>query len=198
MPRALWNSCAAGWGLTERGSQKPCRRCAVGKVRLDVLLVEKGLQEAMQKGVIAGYPMVGLKATLVDGSYHPVDSSEMSFKMAANLAYKAGIPQASPVLLEPIGSLKVLVPDANTGDMMGELNKRRGRVLGMNPSEEEEGMTVIEAEVPMSEMADFTTVVRQMTQGSGSFTLTFERYEQLPGQLEGKVIEEAKKLFAEE
>lgn len=160
--------------------------------------VEKGLKDAMLKGVIAGYPMVGLKATLVDGSYHPVDSSEMSFKMAAALAYKAGIPQASPVLLEPIGSLKVLVPDSGTGDMMGELNKRRGRVLGMNPADEEEGMTVIEAEVPMSEMADFTTVVRQMTQGSGSFTLTFERYEQLPGQLEAKVIEEAKKLFAEE
>ena len=160
--------------------------------------VEKGLKEAMVKGVIAGYPMVGLKATLVDGSYHPVDSSEMSFKMAATLAYKAGIPQASPVLLEPIGSLKVLVPDANTGDMMGELNKRRGRVLGMNPSDEEDGMTVIEAEVPMSEMSDFTTLVRQMTQGSGSFSLAFERYEQLPGQLEAKVIEEAKKLFAEE
>lgn len=160
--------------------------------------VEKGLKEAMVKGVIAGYPMVGLKATLVDGSYHPVDSSEMSFKMAAALAYKAGIPQASPVLLEPIGSLKVLVPDANTGDMMGELNKRRGRVLGMNPSDEEDGMTVIEAEVPMSEMSDFTTLVRQMTQGSGSFSLAFERYEQLPGQLEAKVIEEAKKLFAEE
>lgn len=160
--------------------------------------VEKGLKEAMVKGIIAGYPMVGLKATLVDGSYHPVDSSEMSFKMAAALAYKAGIPQASPVLLEPIGSLKVLVPDANTGDMMGELNKRRGRVLGMNPSDEEDGMTVIEAEVPMSEMSDFTTLVRQMAQGSGSFSLAFERYEQLPGQLEAKVIEEAKKLFAEE
>ncbi|SCH92069.1 Vegetative protein 19 [uncultured Ruminococcus sp.] len=160
--------------------------------------VEKGLKEAMVKGVVAGYPMVGLKATLVDGSYHPVDSSEMSFKMAASLAYKAGIPQASPVLLEPIGNLKVTVPDEHTGDMMGELNKRRGRVMGMNPSEEEDGMTVIEAEVPMSEMADFATVVRQMTQGSGSFTFVFERYEQLPGQLEGKVIEEAKKLFADE
>ncbi len=154
--------------------------------------VEKGLQECIQKGVIAGYPMVGLKATLVDGSYHPVDSSEMSFKMAASLAYRAGIPQASPILLEPIGNLKVIVPDANTGDMMGELNKRRGRVLGMNPVED--GCTEIEAEVPMSEMQDFNTLVRQMTQGAGSFSLTFERYEPLPSQLEAKVVEEAKKL----
>ena len=138
------------------------------------------------------YPMVGLKATLVDGSYHPVDSSEMSFKMAASLAYRAGIPQASPILLEPIGNLKVIVPDANTGDMMGDLNKRRGRVLGMNPVED--GCTEIEAEVPMSEMQDFNTLVRQMTQGAGSFSLVFERYEPLPSQLEAKVVEEAKKL----
>ena len=154
--------------------------------------VEKGLRDCIHKGVVAGYPVVGLKATLVDGSYHPVDSSEMSFKMAASLAYRAGLPQASPILLEPIGSLKVLVPDANTGDMMGELNKRRGRVMGMSP--DEDGTTLIEAEVPMSEMQDFTTLVRQMTQGSGSFELTFARYEQLPSNLEAKVIEEAKKL----
>lgn len=154
--------------------------------------VEKGLRDCIHKGVVAGYPVVGLKATLVDGSYHPVDSSEMSFKMAASLAYRAGLPQASPILLEPIGSLKVLVPDSNTGDMMGELNKRRGRVMGMNP--DEDGTTLIEAEVPMSEMQDFTTLVRQMTQGSGSFELTFARYEQLPSNLEAKVIEEAKKL----
>lgn len=154
--------------------------------------VEKGLRDCIHKGVVAGYPVVGLKATLVDGSYHPVDSSEMSFKMAASLAYRAGLPQASPILLEPIGSLKVLVPDANTGDMMGELNKRRGRVMGMSP--DEDGTTLIEAEVPMSEMQDFTTLVRQMTQGSGSFELTFARYEQLASNLEAKVIEEAKKL----
>lgn len=153
--------------------------------------VEKGLQECVKKGVIAGYPVVGLKATLVDGSYHPVDSSEMAFKTAASLAYRNGLPQAKPVLLEPIGNLKVLVPDANTGDMMGDLNKRRGRVLGMNP--DEDGMTLIEAEVPMSEMQDFATLVRQMTQGSGSFELKFERYEQLPSMLESKVVEEAKK-----
>lgn len=155
--------------------------------------VEKGLSECIQKGVLAGYPVVGLKATLVDGSYHPVDSSEMSFKMAAALAYKAGLPQASPVLLEPIGSLKVYIPDVNTGDMMGELNKRRGRVLGMTPQGDD--ITLIEAEVPMSEMQDFTMLVRQMTQGSGWFELNFERYEQLPSNLEAEVIEQAKKLF---
>ncbi len=158
--------------------------------------VEKGLREAMVKGVIAGYPMVGLKATLVDGSYHPVDSSEMSFKMAAAIAYREGIPQASPVLLEPIGSLKAYVPDENTGDMMGELNKRRGRVLGMNPAGD--GLTLIEAEVPMSEMQDFTTLVRQMTHGAGHFTLDFLRYEQLPSNLEEQVIENAKKIHGEE
>ena len=151
------------------------------------------MRECIQKGVLAGYPVVGLKATLLDGSYHPVDSSEMSFKMAATLAYKAGLPQASPVLLEPIGSLKVYVPDANTGDMMGELNKRRGRVLGMTPQGND--MTLIEAEAPISEMHDFTTLVRQMTQGSGWFTFVFERYEQLPSNLEASVIENAKKLF---
>lgn len=140
--------------------------------------------------------MVGLKATLLDGSYHPVDSSEMAFKMAATLAYKAGIPQASPVILEPIGTLKAQVPDTNTGDIIGELNKRRGRVLGMNPLGD--GMQEVEAEVPMSEMFDFTTVLRSMTQGRGSFSLTFARYEQLPNQLEAAVIEEAKANEEEE
>lgn len=154
--------------------------------------VEKGLQDCVKKGLLAGYPMVGVKATLLDGSYHPVDSSEMAFKMAATLAYKAGIPQASAVLLEPIGNLKVLVPDTYTGDIMGELNKRRGRVLGMNPTAN--GLQEIEGEVPMSEMADFTTVLRSMTQGRGSFILKFERYEQLPSNLEAQVIEEAKAL----
>jgi len=158
--------------------------------------VEKGLQEAVRKGVIAGYPMVGVKATLLDGSYHPVDSSEMAFKMAANLAYKAAIPQAGAMLLEPIGNLKVSVPDSSTGDVMGELNKRRGRVLGMNPADD--GLQEIEGEVPMSEMHDFTTVLRSMTQGRGSFTFKFERYEPLPQQLEEAVKEEAKKMAEEE
>ena len=155
--------------------------------------VEKGLRDCVLHGILAGYPVVGLKATLVDGSYHPVDSSEMAFKTAASLAYKAGLQQASPILLEPIGHLAVTVPDANTGDMMGELNKRRGRVLGMNPAED--GNTVIEAEVPMSEMHDFATLLRQMAQGSGSFTFTFERYEPLPNQLAAGVIEQARALF---
>ncbi|HHY53656.1 MAG TPA: elongation factor G, partial [Clostridiales bacterium] len=121
---------------------------------------------------------------------------EMAFKTAASLAYKAGMTQASPVLLEPIGSLKVVVPDANTGDVMGELNKRRGRVLGMNPVEG--GLQEVIGEVPMSEMHDFTTFLRSVTQGRGSFTLTFERYEQLPANLEEAVKEEAKKMAEEE
>ena len=158
--------------------------------------VEKGLQDCVKHGVLAGYPVVGLKATLVDGSYHPVDSSEMSFKMAASLAYKAGMPQASPVLLEPIGNLKVYVPDSNTGDIIGDLNKRRGRVLGMNPAND--GLQEIEADVPMSEMSDFATAIRSMTQGRGYFTFEFARYEQLPSNLEAKVIEEAKKFASEE
>ena len=153
--------------------------------------VEKGLQECISKGVLAGFPVVGLKAILVDGSYHPVDSSEMAFKMAATIAYKEGLAQADPVLLEPIGALNVFVPDENTGDIIGELNKRRGRVLGMNPYESEKGMTEVIAEVPMSEMNDFTMLLRQMTQGRGSFTLKQERYEQLPAHLVANVIAEA-------
>ena len=120
----------------------------------------------------------------------------MAFKTAASLAYKAGIPQASPVILEPIGSLKVYVPDSYTGDIIGDLNKRRGRILGMNPWGD--GTQEIVAEVPISEMYDFTTTLRSMTQGRGSFVLTFERYEQLPGQLEASVIAEAKALADEE
>ena len=155
--------------------------------------VEKGLQEAVRHGVLAGYPVVGLKATLLDGSYHPVDSSEMAFKMAAKLAYKAALPEAGPILLEPIGELKATVPSDVTGDIMGEVTKRRGRVLGMNPGED--GTQCVEAEVPVSEMHDFTMYLRQLTQGRGSFTFEFVRYEPLPATLEGKVIEEAKKLF---
>ncbi len=149
--------------------------------------VEKGLQESIKKGVLAGFPVVGLKAILVDGSYHPVDSSEMAFKMAASIAYKEGMRLADPVLLEPIGALNVLVPDDNTGDIMGELNKRRGRVLGMNPSEKS-GLTEVVAEVPMAEMADFTMYLRQTTQGRGSYTFEKVRYEQLPANLVADVI----------
>ena len=152
--------------------------------------VEKGLRECMLKGTLAGYPMVGLKATLYDGSYHPVDSSEMAFKMAAAAAYKAGIPQASPVLLEPIGMLKATVPDDNMGDIIGEVNKRRGRVLGMEPIGD--GLQVVEAEVPMAEMSDFSTFVRQTTRGRGSFTFAFVRYEEAPAHIAQQVMEQAK------
>ena len=153
--------------------------------------VEKGLRDSAKKGVLAGFPMVGLKATLVDGSYHPVDSSEMAFKTAANLAYKAGIPQASPVLLEPIASLKAYVPNDNTGDIMGDINKRRGRVLGMNPAEDED-LTCVEAEVPMAEAGDYATFLRSLTQGRGYFRIAFERYEEAPANVAQKVIEQYK------
>ena len=160
--------------------------------------VEKGVRQAAEHGVLAGYPMVGMKATLLDGSYHPVDSSEMAFIMAAKIAYKAAIPEAGPVLLEPIGALQAHVPADNTGDIMGEVTKRRGRVLGMNP--DEDGLQVVEAEVPVAEMQDFTTFLRQLTQGRGYFTFDFVRYETLPQMLESKVIEQAKALgnFADE
>ena len=153
--------------------------------------VEKGVAECILRGPLAAYPVVGLKATLTDGSYHPVDSSEMAFKTAASIAYKTALPQASPAILEPIGNLKVTVPDSYPGDIMGDLNKRRGRVLGMEPAGK--GLTTIESDVPMSEMGDFTTVLRSITQGRGSFTLDFARYELLPKQLEEKVITEAGK-----
>ncbi len=152
--------------------------------------VEKGLRECMQKGVLAGYPMVGLKATLYDGSYHPVDSSEMAFKMAAAAAYKAGIPQAGPVILEPFGLLVATIPDDNMGDLMGEVNKRRGRVLGMEP--DKDGLQIVEAEVPVAEMFDFSTFLRQATHGRGSYTFSFVRYEELPAHLVDKVVLEAK------
>jgi elongation factor G len=151
--------------------------------------VEKGLQDSIKKGPLAGFPVVGLKANLYDGSYHPVDSSEMSFKMAAQIAYKNGLPQANPVLLEPIGTLKVMTPDASMGDVMGEITKRRGRVMGMEPGSD--NMQIIDAEVPMAEMGDFTTFVRQATQGRGSYTFTFVRYEDAPAAVAKKVIESA-------
>lgn len=146
--------------------------------------VEKGLRDSVQKGVLAGYPMVGVKATLVDGSYHPVDSSEMSFKTAASIAFKEGIPAAKPVLLEPIGVLKVTVPEENMGDVIGDINKRRGRMLGINPLQNK--MQEIIAEVPMAEMNDFPTAMRSIAQGRAVFDYTFERYEQAPP----KVVEE--------
>ncbi len=151
--------------------------------------VEKGLRESATKGVLAGYPVVGLKATLVDGSYHPVDSSEMAFKTAASIAYKEGIPNASPVLLEPIGELKVLVPDEMLGDVIGDINKRRGRIIGMNPAENK--MQEILGEVPIAEMSDFATAMRAITQGTATFTLTPVRYEEVPAAIAQKIIEQA-------
>lgn len=148
--------------------------------------VQKGLEDSVKKGVLAGCPVVGLKAILVDGSYHPVDSSEMAFKTAASIAYKEGLRQADPVMLEPIGELKVTAPDENTGDIMGELNKRRGRVLGMEPVTH--GTTMIIAEVPVREMHDFAMYLRQVTRGMGSFSFDFLRYEQLPANLLTEVI----------
>lgn len=153
--------------------------------------VEKGLRDSMAKGVLAGFPMVGVKATLYDGSYHPVDSSEMAFKTAAAIAYKNGIPDANPALLEPIGSLRAYMPDEKMGDMMSDITKRRGRVLGMGPAEDK--MSEIIAEVPMAEMGDFATVLRSVTHGRGYFKFTFERYEEAPTSVALKVIEETKK-----
>ena len=157
--------------------------------------VEKGLRDSMAKGVLAGFPMVGVKATLYDGSYHPVDSSEMAFKTAAAIAYKNGIPDANPVLLEPIGSLRAYMPDDKMGDMMSDITKRRGRVLGMGPAEDK--MSEIIAEVPMAEMGDFATVLRSVTHGRGYFKFTFERYEEAPTSVALKVIEETKKAAEE-
>ena len=162
--------------------------------------VEKGLRNAVQKGVLAGYPLVGLKATLYDGSYHPVDSNDMAFQTAARLAmafqtaarlaYQDGIPKAKPTILEPIGLLKVTIPDANLGDIMSDISsKRRGTVLGMNA---EDGMQTVEAEVPMAEMSSYTIDLRSMTQGRGSFSCKFVRYEEAPGNVQQKVIEDAK------
>ena len=151
--------------------------------------VEKGLRECCTKGVLAGYPMVFLKATLYDGSYHPVDSSEMAFKTAAGLAYKELV-NASPVILEPIGLLKVTIPDANMGDIMSDISsKRRGTVMGMNA---EGGMQTVEAEVPMAEMSTYAIDLRSMTQGRGSFTLEFSRYSEAPAAVQQKIIDEAK------
>ena len=157
--------------------------------------VEKGLREAANKGVLAGYPLVGLKATLYDGSYHPVDSNEMAFKTAAQLAYKEGIANANPTILEPIGALKVTIPDSYLGDVMGDLNKRRGRVMGMNPTGD--GEQILEAEVPMAEMTSYAIDLRSITQSRGSFTFSFVRYEEAPPAARDKAIEDAKAIQEE-
>ena len=154
--------------------------------------VEKGLRESIQRGVLAGYPLVNLKATLLDGKYHPVDSSELAFKIAAQLAYKEGIPQANPVILEPIGYLTVTIPDTYMGDIMSDLSKRRGSPMGMSLNAE--GMQIVEAEVPMGEMSSYAIDLRSITQGRGAFTIKFERYEEAPALVQSKIIEEAKAL----
>ena len=153
--------------------------------------VEKGLRNCVGKGVLAGYPVVFLKATLYFGSYHPVDSSDMAFQTAAGIAYKEGLPTAAPTLLEPIGELKVYIPDSNMGDIIGDLNKRRGRVMGMNPCGN--GQQVVEAEVPIGEMSSYAIDLRSMTQGRGSYSLKFVRYEEVPQMNQAKIIEDAKK-----
>jgi len=158
--------------------------------------VEKGMRESIERGVLAGFPVVGLKATLIDGSYHDVDSNELSFRMAARLAFKAGMPLAGPVLFEPIGTLKVYIPDQYMGDIIGDLNKRRGRVMGMNPTEDGEQEVV--AEVPMAEVNSYAIDLRSMTQGRGRFELDFERYEEAPAPVQQKVIETMKSLLEED
>ena len=157
--------------------------------------VEKGTREALQRGVLAGYPMVGVKATLFDGKYHPVDSKEVAFKSAARLAYKAACAKASPALIEPIYRLDVLVPDEYMGDVIGDINRRRGRVIGMNPAEN--GQEVV-AEVPLAEVFKYATDLRAMTQARGSFKMEFVRYEDVPGNIAQKIIEQAKREEEEE
>ncbi|MBN1775182.1 MAG: elongation factor G [Clostridiales bacterium] len=156
--------------------------------------VEKGLHDSVGKGILAGFPVVNLKATLVDGSYHDVDSSEMAFKIAAGLAFKNGLPQASPVLLEPISSVVVHIPEDKQGDIMGDMNKRRGRIMGIDADEDG---SVISCEVPTSEMASYATDLKSMTQGRGWYTIKHARYEQAPSEVAAKVIEE-RKAFLEE
>ena len=158
--------------------------------------VEKGVQESVLAGPLAGYPVVGIKATLIDGSYHPVDSNEMAFKLAARKAFKAGIMDATPIILEPIASMKVVVPDKFTGDIMGDLSKRRGRVLGMNPIAG--GKQEIIADIPMSELYGYSTDLRSMTGGIGDYSYEFARYEPAPSDVQAKVIDEAEKVEDDE
>jgi elongation factor G len=156
--------------------------------------VEKGLREAVAEGVLAGYPMVNLKCTLFDGSSHPVDSKEIAFKMAANIAYKEGCAKAAPTILEPIYEMQIIVPDNYLGDVMGDMNKRRGRILG---TEMAAGKQVVTAEAPLSEISKYATDLRSMTQGRGKYSLKFSRYEEVPALSQPKIIEEAKRLAEE-
>ena len=155
--------------------------------------VEQGLRECMQKGVLAGYPVVNLAANLYDGSYHDVDSNEISFKLAAAIAYREGLPKAQPVLLEPVGTLKVYVPENYVGDVMGDLNKRRGRVMGIEPADDGSELQMVLAEAPFAEMTDYVIALRAATQGRGRFDFEFIRYDEVPQSLTDKIIAEAKK-----
>jgi len=157
---------------------------------------EQGLRDCMEHGVLAGYKVVGVKCTLYDGSYHDVDSKEVAFKAAARLAYKAGMPKAKPILLEPIGKVTVLAPETYTGTIIGDFNKRRGMIMGMEMTDD--GDQRIEAEVPMSEMMKYSTELRSMTQGRGSFVIEFDRYEKAPQEVTDKVVKEAAKNKVEE
>ena len=152
--------------------------------------VEKGLRDSMQKGILAGYPVTNIKAVLYDGSYHDVDSSEMAFKTAASIAFKKGMQEAKPILLEPIMSLKITVPEEYMGDVMGDINKRRGKILGMEP--DNKGKQIIFAEAPQSETFKYAIDLRAMTQGRGQFEMELEKYEEVPSQIAKKIIEEAK------
>ena len=156
--------------------------------------VEQGLKDCMQKGVLAGYPMVNLAANLYDGSYHDVDSNEISFKLAAGIAYREGIPKAGPVILEPVGELRVYIPENYVGDVMGDLNKRRGRVMGIEPADDGSELQVVLAEVPFGEMTDYVISLRASTQGRGRFDFDFVRYEEVPASLTDKIVAEAKSL----
>lgn len=153
--------------------------------------VEKGLRDCLKKGVLAGYPVIGIKATLHDGSYHPVDSSEMAFKVAASLAYKKGMENAKPVILEPIMKVEIIIPDEYMGDIISDINKKRGRVIGMEPEGNNEKVI---ADIPLSEMFKYATDLRSMTQGRGSFSMEFEKYEEVPSTEVDKIIEDAKKM----
>ena len=152
--------------------------------------VEKGLVESIEHGVLAGYPVVNLKATLFDGSYHPVDSNEMAFKIAASLAFKKGMEEAKPILLEPVMSVDITIPEDYMGDVMGDMNKRRGRILGMEQLED--GSQKVTAEAPHSELFEYAIDLRAMTQARGSFTMEFIRYDEVPSNIAEKIIAEAK------
>ena len=152
--------------------------------------MEKGLRESIVEGILAGCPVIGVKATLYDGSYHPVDSSEMAFKIAASMAFKKGMEKADPVILEPIMNMEVTVPEQFMGDIMGDLNGKRGRIMGMEP--QEGGIQVINAQVPLSEMQDYAIALKSITQGRGSFKMEFASYEEVPARLAEEIIEKRK------